>query len=350
MLWAGERIVVSGGVAEGSLADCATTWDTSLLGRKVLAFHLGDREAGPLVFFTHIPRGMRTRDQPWWRGCVVEAFSRLPISGQHRVRTLLGKAEGHFHRSDTFRMVVSDGPGAWLCFNGRRVRRGHYRVQPANVPYSEWYGRTGCIPLTIDADRRGHPPLDGEVAQSKDAAAVMARVATAGPYLSELGKIHLYDDDAVSGVASTAARAAPGGTLSGSVDDDGWTELPNGSSAAAIAIGHPETGPMIVLSRNPPGAQEAPEGVYHTEMLRLVLKGSVSVGDRSYREGDWRLTDSDIRQAAVTHGPEGSTQLVFFADRRFLLPIEGDAPSGLEELQAALSREMHHAHSAPNRS
>jgi hypothetical protein len=340
MLWAGDRIVVAGGVAEGSLGDWATTWDTCFLGRKVLAFHLGDRQSGPLVFFVYFPPALRGDGGPRWRGWTQDAFARLPVSRQHAVRALFGRADAHYHRSDTFRMMVSDSPEEWLCFNGERVGTGDYRVQPANVPYTEWYGRTGCISMTIDADRRGHPPIHGQLAGIEDADALLATVAAAGPYVSELGDVHLRNSDAVSGVASTAVDAAPGGGLSGSVGDDGWTALPNGSSVAAIVMGHPATGPMIVLSRNAPGAHEAPGGVYRTEILRLVLEGSVSVGDRSYRAGEWRLTDADVPQGAVTHGPEGSTQFLLFADRRYSLPVDGGTPCGIEALRAALSRQL----------
>ncbi|HTX62450.1 MAG TPA: hypothetical protein VMD28_02350 [Acidimicrobiales bacterium] len=347
MFWTGERIVVAEGTAEGSLADWASTWDTSLLGRKVLAFHLGDRQSGPLAFFTYIPCARRRDDEPRWRWWARGALARVPVVGQHRVRTLLRDVDGHFHRSDTFRMVVGEGPQDWLCFNGERVGIGDYRVQPANEPYQEWYGRTACIPLVIDADRRGHPPIHEHLAALEDADAVLATVAEAGPYTAELGDVHLRDSQAVTGVASSAAGAAPGRRLRGSVRDEGWTSLPNGSRALAIGMGRRDIGPLIVLSRNPPGAVEAPASTYRTEMLRLVLEGGLSVGDRRYRAGDWRLSDAGVAQGAVTHGPEGSVQLVLFADRQHCRPVEGDAMSGLDALLGAVSLQLGRVHVAP---
>ncbi len=183
----------------------------------------------------------------------------------------------------------------------------------------------------------GSPPIPGW-------STLLSTVAGAGSYVAELGAIHLRNSDAVSGVASTAANAAPGGRLSGSVGDDGWTTLPNGSSVMAIGIGHPETGPMIVLSRNVPDAYEAPEGVYNTEILRLVLKGSVSVGGQRYLAAEWRLSEANVRQDTVTHGSDGSTQLLVYADRRYAIPVHGDVPSGLAALQAALRRQLEPLH------
>ena len=42
----------------------------------------------------------------------------------------------------------------------------------------------------------------------------------------------------------------------------------------------------MLLTKNQPGVVEAPTWTYATDMLRLVLKGSVLVGDRSYHEGN----------------------------------------------------------------
>jgi hypothetical protein len=159
-----------------------------------------------------------------------------------------------------------------------------------------------------------------------DESAVRARSA-GGAFVSQVHNFHTRDEDADAGMlVYTATARVPRTGLTGSFDDQGWARLSDGSKMAALFMGVPTTGPMVLLSHNAPGAVEAPAGTYTTETLRLILKGSCSVGDRSLGSGAWRVTDSNVAQGPVVHGPQGSMQLLFFADRRGWFPTNaGDS-------------------------
>jgi hypothetical protein len=98
---------------------------------------------------------------------------------------------------------------------------------------------------------------------------------------------------------------------------------------------------LVLLSHNTPGAAEAPAGRYETDLLRMVLRGSCVVGDRTYEPFEFSAVAAGVSQGPVHHGPAGSTQLVFFADRRGWRPV-GEEPTSdghrrLDELSEVLA-------------
>jgi len=307
------------GIVEGHIDDSGT-WERVNSDRNRLVFLMGDPTSGPLVSLSDIDPGNPMNTPSRLRRLKLKALSLLPERAQQLLRAMFSHRRMHHHRTDTFRMQVKDDPGQCIIFGSKRYGFGDFRLQPGMIRYKEWSSHGGCLELEFCADRRGEPPIEGDVWAIDDESVIRARSA-GGAFVSQVNRFHTRDEDAMPGtLAYTAAASVPRTGITGSFDDDGWAVLSDGSKVAALFMGVPTTGPMVVLSHNVPGAVEAPAGTYPTEMLRLILKGTCRVGDRSFGPGSWRVTDSNVRQGPVVHGPEGSMQLLFLADRRGWLP------------------------------
>jgi hypothetical protein len=328
VLWTDENFPVVDGVVEGHLDDRDTKWERIFLDRKVLAMYLGDPTSGPSLVIVDIPPKSVSGDQSPLHQVKAQTRHLLPDFVRRPLRSVLSLRGGHFHRSDTFRMVLGKNSEHSFSFGRQWHRVGDYRLQSANVRYREWHGDGGCLELIIDSDRRGHPPIDSKIRASSDPEVIRDSLFGAGSYVSNLQEVHTRNEDAVSGLGSTFLRGPSRAGFSGSFRKHRWATLSDGSRIAGIVMGDRLTGPMLVLSHNKPGVAEAPAGAHSTEVLRFVLEGTCTIGDRSYGPGAWRMTDAGVVEGPVVHGPEGSTQLVLFADRRGWIPdaaVEGSA-------------------------
>ena len=281
---------------------------------------MGDPVSGPSIVFAEIPPRSQSSAGSPLRRLKQRGGEFLPVPITRPLRTVLSHRGGHFHRSDTFRMVVGDCSKHSFSFGRRWHYPGDYRLQSSNHPYREWHGSHGCLEMIVDADRRGHAPIDGSVRHVDDTERLRSVLDGVGSYLSQLPTFFTEDEDAIFGLATTTAGRVLGPGLSGSFKDRDWTHLSDGSQVLGLVMGDREKGPLILLSRNAPNAVESQRCSYSTEMLRIVLTGHCMVGDRIYGPGSLLLTDVGVEQDAVVHGPAGSTQFLFFTDRRGWLP------------------------------
>ncbi|UUZ66406.1 hypothetical protein LP417_32730 (plasmid) [Polaromonas sp. P1-6] len=238
--------------------------------------------------------------------------------GRESVR-VNGKAYAHHHRTDTFRVALGPQPmqtrilGEWLD-------HGDFVLRGANDNYVEKSGGRGAILLLVSADRRGYHPVYSD-ADREDAESTLDETASL-VFGDNMPHFHQRDEDAILGPeASFAGLQTQQPVLFGSMpDDETWHKLSDGSKVGAVFMADPVSGTLILLSNNTPNAMESPAGQYQTDMVRLVLSGSCSVGDRAYSAGDFRFTSQGNDEGEIVHGPTGSTQILIFGDRRGWLP------------------------------
>jgi hypothetical protein len=275
----------------------------------IYTFLIGDRAKGPMVQFfvpgSVAPMAEERRSAPVGR------------SGRRRVQHV------HGHRSDSFRMQAE-----------------RYILMGANHRYGERDASPGdaVSPLvTVIGDRGG-------IAHAWDNRREPNDVAPTRPTAEEMDingvefhdfRYHVSDEDAVYGMAASHAPIPSTSRLPGLLsDDDSWLRLRDGSTVMAVLLSDPEDGPLVLVSNNAPGAVEAMAGSCGTDRIRYVVEGSVTVGERTYRKGEFRATAAGVVEGPVVHGPEGSRQMLVVADRRHWLPVApgADTPGACEHL------------------
>lgn len=261
---------------------------------REIPFLLGDPMTGPMARFLSFP------------------------PGRESVR-VNGKAYAHHHRTDTFRVALGPQPMQTRIL-GQWLDHGDFVLRGANDVYVEKSGGRGAILLLVSADRRGYHPVYGE-ADREEAESTLDESSSI-VFGENIPHFHERDEDVISGPeTSFAALEAQKPVLFGSMsNDEDWLGLSDGSKVGAVFMADPVSGTLILLSKNAPNAQEAPAGRYQSDMVRLVLSGSCSVGDRVYSTGDFRFTRAGTDEGAIVHGPGGSTQILIFGDRRGWLP------------------------------
>ena len=254
-----------------------------------------------------------------------------------------GLVPSHYHRTDTFRMTLGSEKEQtkdavdWLG-------EGDFLVLGANAVYTHTLGTGGSRDLVFEADRRGSPSL--ETKRDPDEIIDELEAAQAERF-AHTWRCHRRDEDAVSGVAATfATPVGKRQRILGSMSkDQDWDVLSDGSHVGAIFLADRESGPVVLLSHNAPGAIEAPEAAtYGSDRFRLILRGSCSVAGKRYTTGQFRVSQAGTVDGPVVHGPEGSSQLLVLADRRTWLPHDNEdsgtsASSRLAELNSILTRQ-----------
>jgi hypothetical protein len=281
------------GVLEGSLS-YPQMWNDGENGAACLTYvGMGDHLSGPAVaLFNFAP------------GAALRGFA-------------------HSHRTDTFRIAIGDQPNQ-VKDGPRWLGHGDFLLMGANEVYVEQTGPDGMVFLVVFADRRGVPHGYDVSQEPPD---LMSREwperskRSFGP--DHFFPVHQGNEDAVVGLATTFAdirHRRP--RLYGSMNDDAnWTRVSDGSTLCAMFMSDPESGPMVLLSNNAPGAVEASAATYGTDVFRLVISGEVSVDGRIMRARQFRAVAAGGREGRIVHGPQGSTQVLVFADRRGWLPM-----------------------------
>ncbi|HSW17401.1 MAG TPA: hypothetical protein VLJ86_09255 [Ramlibacter sp.] len=261
---------------------------------RELPFLLGDPMTGPMARFLSFP------------------------PGRESVR-VNGKAYAHHHRTDTFRVALGPQPKQTRIL-GQWLDHGDFVLRGANDVYVEKSGGRGAALLLVSADRRGYHPVYS-AADREEAESTLDESASI-VFGENIPRFHERDEDAIMGPeASFAALQVQKPLLFGSISDDQeWTRLSDGSRVGAVFMADPVSGTLILLSNNAPNAIEAPAGRYPSDMVRLVVAGACSVGDRAYSAGDFRFTRAGTDEGEIVHGPSGSTQILIFGDRRGWLP------------------------------
>jgi len=254
-----------------------------------------------------------------------------------------GLVPTHYHRTDTFRMTVGSekqqmkDAGDWLG-------EGDFLVLGANAVYTQTLSTHGFRDLVIEADRRGSASLETR----RDPDEIIDELeAGQAERFAHTWRCHRHDQDAISGVAATFAT--PMGKrqrILGSMRRDrDWDVLADGSRVAAIFLADPDCGPVVILSHNTPGAVESPSARYGSDRFRLILHGSCTVAGKTYTQGQFRLSQAGTVDGPVTHGPDGSSQLLLLTDRRTWLPDDSAATGAsprLAELDTILTRQPRH--------
>jgi hypothetical protein len=253
-----------------------------------------------------------------------------------------GLVPTHYHRTDTFRMTVGSerqqmkDAGDWLG-------EGDFLVLGANAVYTQSLSTGGFRDLVIEADRRGSASLETK----RDPDEIIDELeAGQAERFAHTWRCHRRDEDAISGVSATfATPVGKRRRILGSMSQDGdWDVLSDGSRVGAIFLADPERGPVVLLSHNSPGAVESPIATYGSDRFRLILKGSCSVAGKEYTQGQFRASQAGTVDGPVVHGPEGSSQLLFLADRRTWGPLDSEivdtagADSRLAEIGGILAR------------
>jgi hypothetical protein len=276
---------------------------------RTYTFLIGDRAKGPMVQL-FVPGSVEPMSAER-RSAPAEG------NGRRRVQHV------HGHRSDSFRMQADR-----YILMGANHRYGERDASPGDAvsPLVTVIGDRGGIVHAWDNRREPH-----DVAPTRPPAEEMD---VNGVEFHDF-RWHASDEDAVHGMAASHAPIPSTARLPGSLShDETWLRLRDGSTVMAVLLSDPEDGPLVLVSNNTPGAVEAMVGGCDTDRIRYVVEGSVTIGDRTYRRGEFRATAAGVVEGPVVHGPEGSRQLLVFADRRHWLPIAPgtDAPESCDHL------------------
>jgi hypothetical protein len=278
---------------------------------------MGDAEAGPLVWL----------------------FDGPPIERDDGATH--SKHYAHLHHTPTFRMALGDELQQ-LLLNNRWYGPGEYFLLDANKRYSDPHSFAGYRELLVFADRRGLNPTSKDNVGQSEAQLLARNNRLFGDFGPGLSRLHTCDDEAVAGAAMSTRALDHGRKSNGCIYDQAdWATLSDGSRVAAAFMGDGACGPIVIMTENAPGAEE-PAGTCGADLFRLIVRGNCSIGGEPLDAGAFMACEAGAALDAVVHGPQGSTQVLVVADRRFWAPVAGGAPAGhprLEEIGARL-----HAH------
>jgi hypothetical protein len=233
----------------------------------------------------------------------------------------------HLHRTPTFRIALGEGPEQMLL-NNDWYGSGEYFLLDANKVYTDPTGVDGFKTMLVFADRRGMHPVRNDQTAGMDSDELIAHHAQRfTPFGDGLAALHTSNEDAVAGIALTTQDLGHGNPARGSLDDrSAWNRLSDGSLVAAALMGDAK-GPAVIMSENAPNAVESPAGRCGADMLRVIARGSCTIGKRRYAAGSFVATEAGALVEEVVHGPEGSSQVLVVSDRRCWAPVgEGGAP------------------------
>ena len=210
-----------------------------------------------------------------------------------------------------------------LYLNNAWYGPGDYFLLEANKVYTDPHGVAGYRQLLIFGDRRGmHPAAKDTAGMSSDELAAW-NANLFGSFGGGLPSVHAHNDDATMGAAiTTHEKLDHGGQARGSFSDPSdWSGLSDGSRVAGVFMGDEAAGPAVVMTVNAPGAAE-PAGVCGADLVRLVARGSCTIGGRRYPAGSYLACEAGADMGEVVHGPQGSTQIIVASDRRGWAPSD----------------------------
>ena len=270
--------------------------------------HIGDATCGPVMFFFAVQPGIDLPESP-----------------------------AHGHASDNWRMSMR----GVLPMGRERYGPGDFRFQQGWKPYgsdSMSTGPHGGWAALVFGDRRGTKirPVREEEGYFPDETSICEWAHLAGDQASD-------DPRAGSGPAGlvTSAGEISGARVNGSFAAAGlWPEVGDGIRAIGALMGDAGCGPVMVHADVAPGCLASPAGVLQTEVIRLVVAGSCTVGSETYEAGDIRIQDSGARCEAVAAGAEGLHEVVLYGDRRALADHGGALIVGVAALVADLQARL----------
>jgi hypothetical protein len=229
------------------------------------------------------------------------------------------KAPVHKHKSDTFRMAL----GEPIVVGRRSYAHGEFRLQAVDTYYGPeyWTDEVGTNQLLIMADRRGGKPY----LTTPELQALSDMGRSAEEELGEGFRQHERDAEVVHEIRNNVGATLHAGHWdAGFTDTSGWPVLGDGTRLAVVAMGDPGAGPVLLGWDRPPGAT-TPGFDARTDLLRLVVEGSLDLEGTVLGRLGFRLQQEGSRHAASVTGPDGAKELWFLADRRGLPALGDDA-------------------------
>lgn len=255
---------------------------SEFLGTKGLTLLMGDKEAGPYIYFS----------------------SSAPMEDEMKV----GIAHGH--DADTWRISIQGTTN----MGKYAYTKSQFRFQDGGIPYpgdNFTWGPEGGFGIVIFADRRGFPvrPVDPKLAE-KVAAAQQPMVERTGVDLQHPCP------------GAPAIRCTLGDTKYGHLDGsfetaESWPEIAPGARAAVSVLGEPIVGPVLVLLQSDPGVLVVPAVTLATETLHIVVDGSCVVDGETKKLGDFWVVETG-EQSAVVAGSNGSSHALVIGNRQAL--------------------------------
>jgi hypothetical protein len=236
-------------------------------------------------------------------------------------------AAAHAHGADNFRIVLR---GA-LTMGRERYELGQFRFQEGWKPYPDEISHTadGQWLLVLMADRRGFrqrwvkeliPGSDEERADKAMYLVLAQLFGITGDCIDPENKC------GASALTTTLGPTTNSGKLNGSfADRDAWQAVTSSTRANVALMGHPTSGPVVILATTEPHEIAAPRCRFETELFRLVVAGSCDIDGQIYEQGDMRIQRAGEWCGPVAAGPGGLEEIVVVGDRRHANPsVEGD--------------------------
>ncbi len=109
------------------------------------------------------------------------------------------------------------------------------------------------------------------------------------------------------------------------LDDPDFTVDAEGGRWAGFFLGDEEDGPAV-FPMEVTANYRFPIHYHKTHYMSIILRGSLKVGTKWYKEGDIRLQEKGSVYGPEEAGPEGCFMLNIFADRRGFIPSLLGAP------------------------
>lgn len=227
------------------------------------------------------------------------------------------RGPAHGHESDSWRIsLIGSSP-----MGNESYGPGEFRWQDGGRPYgADGYasGPTGGHHLVMFGDRRGFAtqPVKKDLVehfQHRDRA-VAAQFGIDIP--------DEYPPEA-RGVRTSIGRADKAGKVNGSFADAAtWHPVSTGVRASWGVMGHEAVGPVVLSARADADAQLLPTMTLRTEVVVMVVAGTLEIGGCTYGPGELRITAAGAPTPAIVAGTGGADVCVIVADRSALTEDE----------------------------
>jgi hypothetical protein len=196
-------------------------------------------------------------------------------------------------------------------------RPGEFRFNAGGKAYPSdnlALGPEGGWAMIFFADRRGTEIRPVVPKPSQETLNSMAQEKV----LAEWGGLRVDESDECgeSCLITTLGELNNAGGLEGAfADPDSWRKGADGRAAVSAVLNDATRGPLFVFSSAPPGVECIPSGGIATEVVRVIVDGSCTIGDTDYSCGDVRLEETNITPETAKAGPRGVKEVLIFGDR-----------------------------------